>query len=152
MLKLGKKYNIGVYNFLGIIQGNKFNWFWSIPTFKKEDMVNEGVAYKYLNYGLSIFKDEKQSELNYFNLYNRYILTRSQVEVNNEYELIWLLSILNNVKSKDNILVINKINIEGDLKKKNWEKSIKHIKYNEVNLDDEKHYYKVFEIPKKYLD
>ena len=59
MLKLGKKYNIGVYNFLGIIQGNKFNWFWSIPTFKKEDMVNEGVAYKYLNYGLSIFKDEK---------------------------------------------------------------------------------------------
>lgn len=152
IIKLGNKYDIGTHNILGIIQGNRFNWSWSIPTFKRQDIVNEGIAYKYLEHGLSIFKDKNQSELNNYNLYLRYILTKSQIELNSEYEVVWLLSILNNVKNKDNIILINKINIEGNLKKKNWEKNMKQIKYNEIDLNDKKHYYKIYEIPKKYLD
>ena len=152
ILKIINKYDIGTHNILGILQGNKFNWSWSIPTFKKQDIVNEGIAYKYLEHGLSIFKDTKESELNNFNLYIRYLLTKSQIELNSEYELIWLLSIFNNVKNKDNIILLNKINIEGDLKKKKWEKNMKHIKYNEIDLNDKKHYYKIYEIPKTYLD
>ena len=58
IIELVNKYDIGTHNILGILQGNKFNWSWSIPSFKSQDIVNEGIAYKYLNYGLSIFKDQ----------------------------------------------------------------------------------------------
>lgn len=152
ILELQNKYNIGTYNILGILQGNTFNWAWSIPVFKYQDTVNEGNSYNYLNYGLTIFKNDNDSELNSFKLYTRYILTRSNIIVKSNYELIWLFSILNDIKKKNNIFLIAKVNIEGNLKKKNWEKNIKHIDYNNIVLNDEKHYYKIYEIPKKYLD
>ena len=134
------KYNIGTKHLLGTIDNKLFKWVWTIPTIiEYGDIYNENIGYKYLTYGISIFQQKNDS--NHFQLYIRYILTKSDFKFNEDFDLITFLSVLNNIKNKDNTLLI--------LKFKKSDLSVEEINYNKINLDDKKYYYKVYEIPKK---
>ena len=94
------------------------------------------------------------TENDYFNLYIRSIITSSNLKINNQFELILLLSIFNHIKKSTNEIVIFK-----------WDKTkmiydeiynykiptISQINYDEIQFDNNDYYYKIFEIPKKYL-
>lgn len=135
------KHQIGTKYLLGIIDNKQFKWIWTIPTLiDYGDLYNENIGYKYLNYGASIFKKKS----NYFQLYTRYILTKSDFKLNETFDLITFFSVLNNIKNKDNMLLI--------LKFKKSDLSVEQINYNKINLDDKKYYYKVYEIPKKIFN
>jgi hypothetical protein len=155
LVEISKKYNIGIYNILGILQNDQFKWAWSIPVDKKFDVVNEGYHYKYLKYGLSILRDDNMTESSYFLLYIRYILTKSEFNFKNLFEITIFLSILNHLKAKNNQLVIlkfdtKKLSTDPTDKQKYPTTSI--IRYDQIEINNLRYYYKIFEIPKKYLN
>ena len=136
-----KKNKIGTKYLLGVIDNNLYKWVWTIPTtIKYGDIYNENIGYKYLSYGTSIF----QSESNYFQLYVRYILTKSEFKLKNRFDFTTFMSVLNNIKNKNNTLLI--------LKFKKSDLSVEHIKHDKINLDDNKYYYKIYEIPKNLFN
>jgi hypothetical protein len=135
------KHQIGTKYLLGVIDNQQFKWIWTIPTLiDYGDLYNENIGYKYLNYGTSIFKKKS----NYFQLYTRYILTKSDFKLNETFDIITFLSVLNNIKNKDNTLLI--------LKFKKSDLSVEQINHSKINLDDNKYYYKIYEIPKKIIN
>jgi len=162
LIKLSKDNSISIFNTLGFIQKQSYIWSWSSPVNKSFDVINEGLSFKYLQYGLTIFKNDKMTEDDYFKVYIRYILTKSNIKLNNNFDLILFLSILNYIKNKNNKLVILKYtkNKEKKKDKKNrtegWKNvnlvKITHIDYSDIELDNDKYFYKIFELPQKLLN
>ena len=162
LIKLSKTKLVGVFNILGFIQNKTYIWSWTSPVDGAFDAINEGLAYKYLHYGLTIFRNNKMMESDYFKLYIRYILTKSNIKFNNNFDIIIFLIILNYIKNKKNNIIILKYNKNNKKQKKNNKKTegwknidlvqISHIDYSDINLDDDKCYYIIYEIPKKDLD
>jgi hypothetical protein len=153
--KLNTKYKIAIYNILGVIDSDNFVPMWSIPVDKKHDVINEGISYKYLQYGLSILKNYgNMTENHYFNLYIRSIITSSNIKINNNFELILLLSIFNHIKKSTNEIIIfkwDKTKMVHDADYNYKIPTISQINYDEIQFNNNDYYYKIFEIPKKYL-
>ena len=135
-------YYIGTKYLLGIIDIKLFKWVWTIPTtIKHGDIYNENVGYKYLTYGTSIFQNNHS---NYLQLYIRYILTKSEFKFTEEFDLMTFLSIMNHIKNKENTILI--------LKFKKSDLSVEDVKYNKIDLNNDKYYYKIYEIPIKHFN
>lgn len=155
--KLNKNYKIGTFNTLGVIENKKYVPYWTIPVDKRFDSINENLSYQYLQYALTIFSDPEKykSDRTYFNFYIRNILTKSNINIENQFQIVLLLSIYNKLKKDKNEIVIlrwDKSNLILD-KDYNYKiPTISQIYYDQIDLDNDNYYYKIYEIPKKYLN
>lgn len=152
--KLNKKYEIAIYNTLGIISNDEFIPSWSIPVDKIHDVVNESLSYKYLLYGISILRDKNMTSNSYFKLYIRYLLTKSNIKLKNHFDLVLLLSIFNLIKKNTNEIVIFKWDKTKMISDKHFDykiPTISEIFYNEIEFNNPNFYYKIFEIPRKFI-
>ena len=139
--KLNDKYEIAIYNTLGIISNDEFKPSWSIPVDKIHDVVNESLSYKYLLYGISILRDTNMTSNSYFKLYI-------------QFDIVLLLSIFNLVKKDTNEIVIFKWDKTKMISDKNFDykiPTISEIFYNDIEFNNPNFYYKIFEIPRKLI-